>query len=155
MRRILCLLGVAFLLATGGARGFAAREAETKPDVKWTGSKLTITEAASRSNLIVVGKVTKVGNFNYTAPGQYMCQVDITISDVLKGDKVAAADFFITVMMGETTPDTGSEYVFFLKAGPHKYFSCAKLLPITEDNVKATKKVLADAATTGPTTRDK
>lgn len=113
------------------------------------GSRVASSEAAKQLDLIFLAKVEKLVRLQPSGPGRNLCDVDLTISKVMKGildDKTLKIELAIqSIPTGEKWPIVGETYVFFLKVHHQRSYSFIKLLP--GDDEKMVANLISETAT--------
>lgn len=111
------------------------------------GSTLKIEEAIPRAEIIVVGVLVNGGSPEPLAPGQaYYTNVQIKVVKALKGAVVGeiVTSFNVQTLpkeKAEMPPESGKEYIFFIKKDNAAQFHILKVIASTPDNIKKVRPI--------------
>jgi hypothetical protein len=126
--------------------------------VNLMGSKLTIEEALSKSEIVFVGKLVSLGerdnSVDHGSLGPEYPNGKALVWEKLKGtfDTSASIGIYPNEMLKEETPKAGNSYIFFIKheSFDGAFFAVTKLLPVTNDNIAAVKAAIVQTEKNPP-----
>ena len=113
-----------------------------------TGSPLTLEDAKSRSNLILLGTITNLGYSDFRGKGLLVYgSVTVMASTTYLGTATSSVKVRIGLTRQDEAPVQGTQYLFFISKKEHHNY-VIEFLPSTDDNIAKVKALIASAPAT-------